>query len=272
MTSPASEPGLDPSARPEPATMGFFDHLAELRTRLIYSLAAIAICCILALIFWEPLYQFLRIPIVDAFEAVGLDKKLVFISPLEPIRFALQLGVYAGIFLSAPFLFWQVWMFVAPGLYKRERRFAIPFVLSSTVLFLAGTGFAHQIVLPITLEFLLNFGTGHFEAFISIEQYFSLWLTMVLWMGLIFQMPVMIFLLSWIGIATPAFLLHYLRHAVLGITAVAAVVTPTTDAFTLAVFALPMIALYVVGILVSAVVVWSRKRGKRAQQTPGGAA
>lgn len=253
-------------SRADPSAMSFFDHLAELRTRLLYSVAGIAVCCVLALAFWEQIYLVLSVPIEGAFAAVGLEKKLVFIGPLEPIKFALQLGVYAGIFLSAPFIFWQIWLFVSPGLYRAERRVALPFILSSTGLFLTGCYFAHRIVLPLTLRFLLSFGREYFDAYISIEKYFSLWLTMVLWMGLIFQMPVLIFLLSWIGIATPAFLLHYLRHAVLLIAVVAAVVTPTTDAFTMAVFAVPMVVLYLVGILVSAVVQRSRRRKKRLQE------
>ena len=243
--------------------MGFFDHLAELRSRLIYSLVVVAISCGIALYWWEPIFLYVKIPILAAFKQVGLEERLIFLDPLEPIRMALRMGIYTGIAVSSPFLFWQTWMFIAPGLYKSEKKVAVPFVISSTVLFFTGALFAHLIVLPITLNFLLDFGSQQFEAYISIERYVSLWLTMVLWMGLIFQMPVLIFVLSWIGIATPAFLFHYLRHAILLITVVAALVTPTTDAFTLAVFAVPMIALYLVGILVSAAVQWSRRKKKK---------
>ena len=252
--------------------MGFFDHLAELRRRIIYSLIAVGVCCMVALAFWEPIFSFLRVPIEGAFEAVGLEKKLVFLGPLEPIQMALRVGLYTGIFLAAPVLFWQLWMFIAPGLYKSEKKIALPFVFSSTLLFLTGAAFAQFIILPYTLRFLLGFGSEMFEAFISIEKYVSLWLTMVLWMGLIFEMPVLIFVLSWMGIATPAFLIHYLRHAILLITVVAAVVTPTTDVFTLVVFAGPMILLYLFGILISAVVQWSRKKQREAGAAPGGAA
>ena len=257
--------GHDPQLPPgpgEPASMGFFEHLAELRTRLIYSLLSVAICCGIALYWWDPIFEYMKIPIMDAFAKIGLEERLVFLDPLEPIRMALRMGIYTGIAVSSPILFWQTWMFIAPGLYRSEKKVALPFVFSSTVLFLGGAAFAHFIILPVTLHFLLNFGSQMFEAYISIEKYVSLWLTMVLWMGLIFQMPVLIFVLSWIGIATPAFLFHYLRHAILLITVVAAIVTPTTDAFTLAVFAVPMIALYLVGILVSAAVQLSRRKKK----------
>lgn len=267
-------PELD-SAQKKPgpiaeAAMGFFDHLIELRARLLYALGSILVCTFLTLYFWQEIYVFLSVPIEAAFAAAGLgDQKLIFIGPLEPIKFALQLGIYAGIFLSAPFIFWQVWLFVAPGLYRKEKHIALPFILFSTGLFLTGCWFAHSIILPITLKFLLSFGAENFDAYISIEKYFSLWLTMVLWMGLIFQMPVIIFLLSWIGIATPAFLLHYLRHAILLIAVVAAIVTPTTDPFTMAIFALPMVGLYLVGILVSAGVQWARRRKKRQREGEG---
>lgn len=247
-------------------SMGFFEHLAELRRRVLISLASVAIFCMLGLAFWEQIYAYLAIPIEGAFAAAGLEKKLIFTGPLEPIRFALQLGIYAGIFLSAPVIFWQLWLFIAPGLYRREKRTALPFVFSSTVLFMVGAYFAHRVVLPITLQFLLSFGSEHFDAYISIEKYFSLWLTMVLWMGVIFEMPVLIFMLSWIGLATPAFLLHYLRHAILAIAVAAAIITPTTDVFTMAVFAVPMVALYLVGILVSGAVQWSKRRRKQATE------
>ena len=123
-----------------------------------------------------------------------------------------------------------------------------------------GAYFAHRVVLPLTLNFLLTFGQEMFQPLISVNEYFSLWLTMVLWMGVIFELPVLIFLLSWIGLVTPAFLWRYFRHAIVAIAIIAAAVTPTTDAFTMLVFAGPMIALYIVGIGVSWVVQLRRKK------------
>lgn len=248
------------------AAMGFFEHLAELRRRLLYSLLAIAACLVFGLIFWEEIYIFVSRPMLVAFEAAGMEKRLVFTGPLVPIKFALEIGLYAGIFLAAPFIFWQVWLFVAPGLYRRERRAALPFVLSSTALFLLGCYFSHRVVLPLTLTFLLQFGKDYFEPLITINEYFSLWLTMVLWMGVIFQLPVLIFILSWLGLVTPGFLIHYFRHAVIAIVVIAAVVTPTTDAFTMTIFAAPMIALYILGIGVSWVVSLRRARARRAAE------
>lgn len=259
----------EPAASEDPvsgAAMGFFDHLGELRRRLLHSLIAIALCLVLGLAFWQDIYLLVSAPMLAAFEAAGIEKRLVFTGPLVPIRFALQVGLYAGIFLAAPFIFWQVWLFVAPGLYRRERRMAMPFVLSSTALFLLGCYFAHRVVLPITLTFLLEFGKGYFEPLITINEYFSLWLTLVLWMGVIFELPVLIFVLSWLGLVTPGFLIHYFRHAVVAIVVVAAVITPTTDAFTMAIFAAPMIALYLLGIGVSWLVNLRRARARRAAE------
>ena len=257
------DPALLEAGPDSSATMGFFDHLVELRRRLINCLIGVAVCCIVGFMFWREIYTFLSIPILDAFRVVGLEQRLIFTGPLVPIRIALKVGLYTGIFLSAPVIFWQLWMFVAPGLYRNEKRFALPFVFSSSALFMLGAYFAHRVVLPITLTFLLSFGAEFFDAFISINEYFSLWLTMILWMGVIAELPVLIFILSWIGLLTPAFLLHYLRHAIVGIAVVAALITPTTDAFTMAVFAVPMVALYVVGIGVSAVVQFVRRRRKK---------
>ncbi len=242
------------------SAMGFFEHLAELRQRLLYCLAAVALCCVAGFWFWQEIYHFVAAPMQAAFAQAGLEKRLVFTGPLVPVQFALKVGLYAGIFLAAPVIFWQVWLFVAPGLYRHEKRFVLPFIFSSTVLFVSGAYFAHRIVLPLTLQFLLGFGQEMFEPLITINEYFSLWLTMVLWMGVIFELPVLIFLLSWIGLVTPGFLVHYFRHAVLAIVIAAAAITPTTDAFTMMIFAGPMIVLYVIGIGVSWVV--QLRRGK----------
>lgn len=251
------------------ATMGFFEHLAELRRRIVNCLIAVALCCVVGFFFWEEIYLFVAAPMQAAFAQAGLEKRLVFTGPLVPVKFALQVGLYAGLFLAAPVIFWQVWLFVAPGLYKHERRFVLPFVFSSSALFLAGAYFAHRVVLPLTLRFLLEFGKEMFEPIITVNEYFSLWLTMVLWMGVIFELPILIFLLSWIGLVTPGFLWHYFRHAIVVIAIVAAAITPTTDAFTMLVFAVPMIALYLLGIGVSWLVQLRRRAPRPASEEVG---
>ncbi len=255
-----TDPEVQEAAGDSTGTMGFFEHLAELRQRLLYCLAAVALCCVAGFYFWAEIYHFVAAPMHAAFAQAGLDKRLVFTGPLVPVQFALKVGLYAGIFLAAPVVFWQVWLFVAPGLYRHEKRFVLPFILSSTALFVSGAYFAHRIVLPLTLQFLLSFGQEMFDPLITINEYFSLWLTMVLWMGVIFELPVLIFLLSWIGLVTPGFLIHYFRHAILAIVIAAAAITPTTDAFTMLIFAGPMIVLYVIGIGVSWAVQLSRRK------------
>ena len=255
-----TEPELQEAPSDSGGAMGFFEHLAELRQRLIYILGAVALCCVAGFWFWQEIYHFVAAPMEAAFAAAGMEKRLVFTGPLVPVQFALKVGLYAGIFLAAPVIFWQVWLFVAPGLYRHEKRFVLPFILSSTALFVSGAYFAHRIVLPLTLQFLLGFGQEMFEPLITINEYFSLWLTMVLWMGVVFELPVLIFLLSWIGVVTPGFLLHYFRHAILAIIIAAAAITPTTDAFTMMIFAGPMIVLYIIGIGVSWVVQLRRRK------------
>jgi sec-independent protein translocase protein TatC len=155
---------------------------------------------------------------------------------------------------------YQLWRFVAPGLYRNERRAVLSFLISGVILFVAGTAFGYYVLLPITLKFLVGVGVqGSFEAMISINEYFDLVLVILLGLGLVFQLPILIFFLSLFGIVTPQFLWNNFRYAVLIIAVAAALITPTTDVITMVVFMAPMVLLYIVGIDVSALVV-RRKR------------
>jgi sec-independent protein translocase protein TatC len=160
-------------------------------------------------------------------------------------------------------------LFVAPGLYRHERRYVLPFLLFASGLFVAGVAFAYWVALPITLKFLIGLGIQDFQAYISINEYLSLALLILLWLGVIFEIPVVIFFLSLIGLVTPGFLWRYFRHAVLIIAILAAAITPTTDVVTLLVFAVPMVALYLLGIGVSFLVVRRRERPVTAVARPG---
>ena len=239
--------------------MSFFDHLEELRQRLLISIAAIGAGACVGLYYADKIYDILSWPMMDALRKNGLEDRLVFTSPTAPIMLYIELGLLAGVFLAAPVVMYELWMFIAPGLYRHERRLALPFIVLSAVLFALGGIFAYKIALPYSLIFLVSVGKS-FRALISINEYYDLATVLILWMGVIFELPILIFFLSLFGIVTPGFLLRTFRYAVLVIFIVAAVITPTTDITTMVIFALPMIALYLLGIVISYVVVRRKKR------------
>lgn len=251
--------------------MSFFEHLEELRRRLIISLIAVGVCAGIGLTFASHIFHFIAIPILDTFRALGMENRLIFTSPGAPLKMYLEVGLLAGVVLATPVVLWQLWLFVAPGLYRHERRFVLPFLLFSSGLFLLGVGFAYRIALPITLRFLIGLGIQDFQAYISINEYLTLALLVLLWLGVVFELPVVIFFLSLIGLVTPGFLWHYFRHAVLLIAVLAAAITPTTDVITMMVFAVPMVVLYLVGIGVSFLVARRREGRARAEARAGSA-
>jgi sec-independent protein translocase protein TatC len=249
------------------ARMSFFDHLVELRKRLINSLLAIGLGMVVGFFLSERLVGYIVRPMTKALHDAGLGEKLIYTSPAGYLNLLITFGVYSGIVMAMPVVLYQIWLFVAPGLYKHERRAVTWFILSSTMLFLMGIAFGYFIMLPYILRFLVSF-RGPVEPLISINEYFDLILIVLLGLGLIFETPILIFFLALFGIVTPKFLLKNFRYAMLIITVVAAIVTPTPDATTMLVFMAPMILLYFVGVLVSYVVV----RKKRAAALAGGEA
>lgn len=264
----ASQPERRPDLEEDPtAKMSFFDHLEELRRRLLYAVTAIGVGLCIGLYFSEEAFEFLARPMLAALRDAGLADKLIYTSPLGPIRLLLTVGLYLGVVIALPLVMHQLWLFVAPGLYRNERSAAVGFLFSSVFLFLLGTAFGYFVILPFTLRFLISF-QGPFTPMISINDYFDLILVILLGLGVVFQLPILIFFLSLFGIVTPRFLWDNFRYAVLIIAIIAAVVTPTTDAFTMCVFMAPMILLYILGIGVSFVVV--RRKEGAASQSPSG--
>lgn len=239
--------------------MSFFEHLAELRTRLIYSLAAVGIGALIGLLISEKVFGFIARPMQAALRDAHLEDKLVYTSPTGVVNLLITLGLYLGIVIALPVVLYQVWLFIAPGLYRREQRGVLTFVLSSVFLFLSGIAFGYFVMLPYILKFLISF-QGPFKPLISINEYFDLILIVLLGLGVIFELPVLIFFLSLFGIVTPRFLWKNFRYAMLIITIVAAIVTPTPDALTMIIFMAPMVLLYFVGMGVSYAVVRRRAR------------
>jgi sec-independent protein translocase protein TatC len=249
--------------------MSFFDHLTELRQRIVSSLIAVGIGAVIGLLISKHFIKFIVEPMQAALRANHLEDSLYYTSPAAYISLVITLGVYLGVVMAMPWVLFQIWRFVAPGLHKNERGAAAGFIISSMFLFLCGIAFAYFIMIPQILNFLISFANdGPIKPLISINEYFSLILLIIVGLGIIFELPVLIFILSIFGLVTPKFLLKNFRYAMLLITVAAAVLTPTPDATTMLVFMAPMIVLYFVGVIVSYVVV----RRKRARALASGEA
>jgi sec-independent protein translocase protein TatC len=248
-------------------TMGFLDHLEELRKRIVNSIVAVAVG--FGICWWkvERIYDIMQRPIMEALEKHHLSEKLVYLNPTEPFNLYLKIAALAGLFLTSPFVLYQVWMFISPGLYRREKRYVVPFMISTITLFLCGGYFGYKIVYPRALDFLIGFGS-QFQPMITIGEYTQLFLSIVLGMGLIFELPILVFFLSVMGIMSPKFMLKNFRYAILVIFIIAAIVTPTPDIVNMCIFAAPMLALYAVSIGVAWLVhpqQRATRREKRAQ-------
>jgi sec-independent protein translocase protein TatC len=238
--------------------MTLIQHLEELRGRILRSLAALLVGFSVCFFFAKPIFRFLQRPIL-AYLPEG--KKLVFLKVTDPFALYMKVAALAGLFLVLPYILYQVWRFIAPGLYRHEKRYSVPFILFGSFFFLAGGSFAYYVAFPYAVQFLINLGED-FEPAITGPSYLSFLLTVILGMALMFELPVFILVLSQIGVVSPRFLLRQFRWAVLIIVAVAAVITPTPDIVTLSVFALPTIGLYLLGVGVAAVV-----EGQKADET-----
>jgi sec-independent protein translocase protein TatC len=176
----------------------------------------------------------------------------------------LKVALLAGLFVASPFVLYQVWAFISPGLYRNEKRYVVPFMFSTVGLFLAGGYFGYKLVYPQALQFLINFGK-QFQPMITIGEYTDLFLTIIIGMGAIFEMPILVFFLALMGIVTAGWMWRNLRYSILVIFIVAAILTPTTDILNMCVFAAPMIALYVLSIAV-AWMVHPRQRRARSEK------
>ncbi len=233
--------------------MSFLDHLEELRKRIIHSLIAVGIALVVCWSFADPLFVIISKPILDNGVQLNMTK------PTEGFNLELKLALLAAIFLAAPFILAQVWLFIAPGLYKHERRYALPFVIFSTLLFVAGGLFGYFIAFPFALQFLIEWGRNmKLTTIISATEYFDLFIMIELGLGVIFEIPALIFVLARMGLVTGGFLLRHTRYAILIAFIVAAVITPTTDIPNMMMMAVPMIFLYMLGVGVA--YVFGKKR------------
>jgi len=252
------------------ATMGLLQHLEELRQRIFYSIIAVGVCFGVAWYKWEAIYALMRKPIEQALLAHNLPTKLNFVNPTDPFNLSLKLALIAGIFVACPFLLYQVWMFISPGLYRKEKRFILPFLFLSVGLFLSGGLFGYKWVFPVALEFLIKTGAdAGMQPMITITEYTDLFLTILLGLALIFELPIVLGFAGAMGVVNAKFLIKHIRGAVLIFFVVAAILTPTTDLMNMTIYAAPMILLYILSIGI----VWMvhpkqrrKRREKREQQ------
>ncbi len=245
--------------------MSFLEHLEELRTRIIRALMGLAVAFVGSLLFADPLWRIVSDPAVDALTKLGVNPpRLAMIEPMESFSIIwVKLPLLASVFIASPWILYQVWAFISPGLYKRERRMAMPFILTTAGLFISGGMFAYFLAFRYGLQFLLGIGMmNNVQPVVTITEYFDLFVNVMLGVSLVFELPVLIFLLTLLRLASPRFLLRHSRYAILGIVIVAAIITPTPDVFNLMLFAIPMNLLYFVGVFASYLLVLRREGRK----------
>lgn len=265
-----SEPpkAIRPPREGEGGQMTFFEHLVELRKRLINSLLAIGLCSLAG---WYVAPRFVEVitkPIREALKIRGLNSQLVYTGPTDYLGLLIKLSIYLGLVMASPVVLYQIWLFVAPALYKHEKSAVTGFLFSTVFLFLGGIAFGYFVALPHILQFLIGF-QGPVVPLIRINDYFDLVLLVLVALGLVFELPILIFFLTLFGIVTPQFLIKNTKYAILVITVVAAIVTPTPDAVTMLLVMLMMTGLYFVGVGVSWVVVRRQARETSAEAKAG---
>ena len=237
--------------------MPLLEHLEELRKRIIFSVVGVLVGFLSCWSLAGRIFGLMQQPIIHALRHHGLGGGLVYLNPTEPFNLYLEVGFVAGLFAASPFVFYQLWLFIAPGLCRNERRYILPFLLSTVGLFLAGGLFGYRMVYPASLNFLIGYGL-RFQPMITIAEYTKLFLTMIIGLGLIFEMPILVFFLALMRVITARWMWRNLRYSILVMFVVAAIVTPSTDILNMCLFAAPMIALYAVSIGVAWLVNHSR--------------
>jgi sec-independent protein translocase protein TatC len=236
--------------------MSFFEHLAELRTRIVWSLIPSAVGLGVALYFTPVVMKFIQRPMTK------MDTKLVFTQPTEAFWTFMKVAMIMGLFIAMPIILWNVWAFISPGLHKHEKKYAAPFILIGSLMFLLGGAFAMLVIVPYASNFLVNFGQDQgLQAMISVASYTDFVLKFTLAFGLVFELPVVITMLSMIGVVTPQFLSKNRKYAILLSFVVAAVLTPTPDVVNQLLMAGPLCLLYELGILSARIF---GRRGRRA--------
>lgn len=237
-------------------------HLEELRKRVLYSVVALSVAFGVMFSYSEDVFEWLRMPLNHSihFKAslpfiyttlTSRNVSLVFTTPAEPLWMHMKIAFVAGIFVSMPFMLTQLWLFISPGLLPKEKKYALPFIVSATGMFVFGGLFCQYLVLPVAIQFLLGYKTGGLMPMISIAGYMDFITTFLLAFGAVFQLPLILMLLARLGVVSTGFLTKNRKYAILLAFVAAAVLTPTPDAFTMILMAMPIIVLYEVGIILT---------------------
>lgn len=243
MAQPAALPAPDDDQSPD--KMSFLEHLDELRRRIIFAIISLAVAFVACFTFSTQIFEFLMGPMTMALPEGG---ELIATKVPEIFVLHLKMSFFAAIFVASPAWLTQVWLFISPGLYSNERKFAIPFIFFGTCFFLLGATFSHYMVFPVAVNFLTTFGS---EAMIAVKptisEVFSFYSRVILGTGFVFQIPTIVFLLARIGLVTPGWLWRHFKYAVLTIFILAAIITPP-DVVTQSLLAVPMVGLYLLSI------------------------
>ena len=240
----------------EDAKMSFMEHLGELRTRIVRALVALLVGTVIVLPFSERIVDWLARPVTK------LNYELVFTAPAEAFWVQMKVGLIVGIFLAAPAILWQVWAFVAPGLHQHEKKYALPFVVIGSLLFIGGGAFSLFVVTPYAIQFLLSYARPGLKPMITLQNHIDFLLKFTLAFGAVFELPLALTILARIGIVNSKMLARNRKYAILGAFIAGAVLTPTPDAFNQTLMAGPLILLYEVRIICA------RIFGRRAPAPP----
>ncbi|PAF50828.1 twin-arginine translocase subunit TatC [Helicobacter sp. 13S00477-4] len=228
-------------------------HIQDLRKRLMISVFTILIAFLICFSFWTDIFEWIKAPLSLAFDSHQVKGMLVQISPAEGVIVAMKVSFFAALVISIPVIFWQLWLFVAPGLYKNEKKVVLPFVFFGTLMFISGAVFAYYVVFPFTIKYILMFGNEMFEANISASNYVTFFTRLVIGFGVAFELPVLAYFLAKIGLITDDTLKRYFKYAIVIIFILAAIITPP-DVISQVFMALPLIGLYLLSILITKIV------------------
>lgn len=243
-----------------PDEMTFLEHLEDLRKRIFYSFIAVIVVVIPAWLFSKDIYNILSRPVT---RYLPEGTKLAYTHLTAPFMLYIKVSFLAAIFVTAPFIFLQLWYFVAPGLYKKEKKYVYPFVIFTSFFFILGASFGYFVAFPFACNFFLKMGS-EFQPVITVDQYFSLALRLLLGIALVFEMPTLVFFLSRMGIITSRWMIKNFKYAVLAVFIIAAVITPSPDMINQSILAVPMLFLYGLSLLIA--FIFEKKKAKRKSE------
>lgn len=239
--------------------MSLMEHLAELRKRLLHSVAYLAIGFGIAWIFRERLYGIVQAPL----DKLGIP--LNYTHPTDGLNLYIKTALYGGAILASPFILYQLWRFISPGMYANEKRYVLPFMFTTILLFLSGAWFGYHYVFPGALEILINGFAHRFHPILTIDDYTGFFLAIVLGLGVTFELPIVMFFLALFGIVDARFLMRHIRYAILIIFIVAGIICPMPDPLSMCIFAAPMLILYMLGVLAAFIVHPARRKARKAK-------